>query len=86
MAEMADAPVLLVGDFNSEPGDAVMRFLGSDWKLPAKPAHDRLTWRADAPTVEIDQFKSLSHPALTYFGSEKPGRLQVGQPVSNFAY
>jgi endonuclease/exonuclease/phosphatase family metal-dependent hydrolase len=48
------APVLLVGDFNSEPGDPVMRFLGSHLRLPAKPTHDRFTWRADAPDVEID--------------------------------
>lgn len=48
------APVLLVGDFNSEPGDAVMRLLGGTWTLPPKPTDDRLTWPADAPRVEID--------------------------------
>jgi endonuclease/exonuclease/phosphatase family metal-dependent hydrolase len=48
------APVLLVGDFNSEPGDAVMRLLGTHWKLPAKPSDDRLTWPADEPRREID--------------------------------
>ena len=48
------APVVLVGDFNSEPGDPVMRLLGEHWKMPAKPTGDRLTWRADAPEVEID--------------------------------
>jgi endonuclease/exonuclease/phosphatase family metal-dependent hydrolase len=48
------APVLLVGDFNSQPGDAVMRLLGGEWKLPSKPADDRRTWPADTPRVEID--------------------------------
>ncbi len=48
------APVLLVGDFNSQPGDAVMRLLGGKWKLPSKPPDDRRTWPADAPRVEID--------------------------------
>jgi endonuclease/exonuclease/phosphatase family metal-dependent hydrolase len=48
------APVLLVGDFNSQPGDAVMRLLGGEWKLPPKPSDHRLTWPADAPRVEID--------------------------------
>jgi endonuclease/exonuclease/phosphatase family metal-dependent hydrolase len=48
------APVLLVGDFNSEPGDAVMRLLGERWTLPPKPSDARLTWPADAPRVEID--------------------------------
>jgi endonuclease/exonuclease/phosphatase family metal-dependent hydrolase len=45
---------MLVGDFNSEPGDAVMRLLGAHWKLAAKPTENRFTWRADAPDVEID--------------------------------
>lgn len=49
-----ESPVLLVGDFNSEPGDPVMRLLGEHWTMPAKPTGDRLTWRADAPEVEID--------------------------------
>jgi endonuclease/exonuclease/phosphatase family metal-dependent hydrolase len=48
------APVLLVGDFNSQPGDGVMRLLGGEWKLPSKPADDRRTWPADVPRVEID--------------------------------
>jgi endonuclease/exonuclease/phosphatase family metal-dependent hydrolase len=48
------APVLLVGDFNSEPGNPVMRLLGTQWKLPAKPTDDRLTWPADEPRLEID--------------------------------
>jgi endonuclease/exonuclease/phosphatase family metal-dependent hydrolase len=54
--EFADepAPVMLVGDFNSEPGDPVMRLLGEHWSMPAKPTDNRLTWRADAPEVEID--------------------------------
>ncbi len=55
------APVLLVGDFNSEPGDPVMRLLGTEWKLPAKPTGNRLTWPSDEPQVEIDH--GLYRPA-----------------------
>lgn len=48
------APVMLVGDFNSQPGDAVMRLLGTQWTLPAKPTAARFTFPADAPQREID--------------------------------
>ncbi len=48
------APVMLVGDFNSEPGDPVMQMLSEHWTMQAKPTGAHLTWRADTPEVEID--------------------------------
>lgn len=48
-----DAPVILAGDFNSQPGDAVMSFLGESFTVPSKNG-DRFTFRADEPTREID--------------------------------
>jgi len=52
--EAEPAAVVLVGDFNSQPGDAVMRLLGGEWKMPAKPTRAHNTWPADEPRVEID--------------------------------
>jgi endonuclease/exonuclease/phosphatase family metal-dependent hydrolase len=46
-------PVILGGDFNSDPDSEVIRFLNTYWEIPDKGA-DRLSWRADLPTVEID--------------------------------
>jgi endonuclease/exonuclease/phosphatase family metal-dependent hydrolase len=48
------APVLLVGDFNSEPGDPVLELLAGHWEMPAKAPDARLTFPADAPVKEID--------------------------------
>ena len=48
------APVVLVGDFNSQLDDPVMRLLGASWWTPPKPDGARLTWPADEPRVEID--------------------------------
>ncbi len=46
-------PVILAGDFNSEPESAVMRLLQTIWELPAK-GEDHLTFPADNPDREID--------------------------------
>jgi endonuclease/exonuclease/phosphatase family metal-dependent hydrolase len=48
------APVLLVGDFNSQPGTAVMNLLARHWHMPAKPADAHFTFPADEPDREID--------------------------------
>jgi endonuclease/exonuclease/phosphatase family metal-dependent hydrolase len=48
------APVLLVGDFNSEPGDPVLELLAGHWEMPAKAPDARLTFPADEPVKEID--------------------------------
>jgi len=48
------APVLLVGDFNSQPGTAVMNLLARHWHMPAKPAGAHSTFPADEPEREID--------------------------------
>ncbi len=47
-------PVLLVGDFNSQPGDPVLDLLGRHWHMPAKPADAHFTFPADVPDHEID--------------------------------
>jgi endonuclease/exonuclease/phosphatase family metal-dependent hydrolase len=69
------APVVLVGDFNSQPGDAVMRLLGTQWKLPAKPTAAHFTFPADAPRREIDYALYRPDDAFTvveYRGIEEP--------------
>lgn len=48
------APVLLVGDFNSQPGGSVMELLRQYWHMPAKPADAHFTFPADEPVREID--------------------------------
>lgn len=46
-------PVILAGDFNSQPGTAVMDFLGEAWSIPEKEG-DPFTFPADGPQREID--------------------------------
>ncbi len=48
-----EAPVLLVGDFNSMRGSPVMNLLGEAWSAPTKTG-ETFTFPADAPTREID--------------------------------
>jgi endonuclease/exonuclease/phosphatase family metal-dependent hydrolase len=50
----ASDPVLLIGDFNSEPGDPVLDLLARHWHMPAKAPDARLTFPADEPIKEID--------------------------------
>lgn len=47
-------PVLLVGDFNSQPGDSVLTLLSQHWYMPRKPAEAHFTFPADHPDREID--------------------------------
>jgi len=47
-------PVLLVGDFNSQPGGSVLELLSRHWTLPRKPADAHFTFPADNPAREID--------------------------------
>ncbi|MFT7486617.1 MAG: endonuclease/exonuclease/phosphatase family metal-dependent hydrolase [Candidatus Paceibacteria bacterium] len=49
----ANCPVILAGDFNSEPGSVVMEYLVQNWTLIPKTG-DPLTFPADVPDREID--------------------------------
>ena len=51
--ETESTPVILAGDFNSQPESEVMRLLGTIWEIPAK-AEDHLTFPSDNPDREID--------------------------------
>ena len=48
-----EGPVIVAGDFNSEPGSAVMEYIGQHWRIAPKdpPA---LSFPADEPVKEID--------------------------------
>jgi len=46
-------PVILAGDFNSQPQSDVMRLLGTIWEMPFK-GEDHLTFPSDTPDREID--------------------------------
>jgi endonuclease/exonuclease/phosphatase family metal-dependent hydrolase len=46
-------PVILAGDFNSEPDSQVISFLKEHWEVPSK-GDDPRTWPSDHPQVEID--------------------------------
>lgn len=48
-----EIPVILAGDFNSEPDSQVISFLKRHWEVPSK-GNDHLTWPSDDPQVEID--------------------------------
>lgn len=49
----AIGPVILAGDFNSQPGSAVMEHLGRGWSVIDK-GEDRATYPSFAPEREID--------------------------------
>ena len=51
--ETESTPVILAGDFNSQPQSEVMRLLGTIWEIPAK-GEDHLTFPSDTPDREID--------------------------------
>ena len=51
--EDEEAPVILAGDFNSEPGTAVMERLQHEWMILDK-GDDRYTFASFAPEREID--------------------------------
>lgn len=46
-------PVLIAGDFNSEPNSPVLQLLGRFWTIPPK-GEENLTFPADSPDSEID--------------------------------
>lgn len=48
-----DLPTILAGDFNSEPGTAVINHLSTTWELVEK-GEDHLTFSSFAPEKEID--------------------------------
>ena len=48
-----ETPVILAGDFNSQPDSEVIRGLAEVWTIPGKGA-DRLTFPSYAPEREID--------------------------------
>jgi endonuclease/exonuclease/phosphatase family metal-dependent hydrolase len=66
-----DHPVLLAGDFNGRPDDAVVRRLASDWTALKKDGSG-LTFPADTPDREIDfvmirnrdEFETLEHRVI----------------------
>lgn len=45
--------VVVAGDFNSQPGSAVLKLFESDWKIPDK-GKDAFTFSSDQPDREID--------------------------------
>ena len=51
--EREPTPVILAGDFNSQPADQVMDLIGHHWAVPGK-ARPTLTFPADRPEREID--------------------------------
>ncbi len=60
--EHETAPVILAGDFNSEPGSEVIELLARHWEIPDK-GDDRLTFRSDEPDREIDyiMYRPVGH-------------------------
>ena len=62
--EDAGAPVILAGDFNSEPASRVIDLLQRHWVIPEKGA-DHLTFPSDDPRVEIDYIMYRPAEAFT---------------------
>lgn len=64
-------PVILVGDFNSQPGSTVMQYLEREWSVMNK-GENRFTFPSYAPAREIDfivarrdaELELLSHEVL----------------------
>lgn len=53
MFEGEERPVLVGGDFNSEPGSEIMELVGAHWTVSGKEGSP-LTFPADEPVKEID--------------------------------
>ncbi|UCD24343.1 MAG: endonuclease/exonuclease/phosphatase family protein [Gemmatimonadota bacterium] len=51
--ENESTPIILSGDFNSEPDSEVMRLFNTVWTIPNKGV-DNLTFPSDEPSTEID--------------------------------
>jgi endonuclease/exonuclease/phosphatase family metal-dependent hydrolase len=51
--EKTTGEIVIVGDFNSTPGSAVMNLFQPDWKIPDK-GEDHFTFSSDRPVREID--------------------------------
>jgi endonuclease/exonuclease/phosphatase family metal-dependent hydrolase len=47
-------PVIIIGDFNAEPGSPTLQLFEKNGFLPVKKEGDRLTWNAITPTKELD--------------------------------
>ena len=48
-----ERPVILAGDFNSQPASRVLGLFGSEWTVPDK-GEDHFTFPSDEPRTEID--------------------------------
>lgn len=64
-----DLPTLLAGDFNSEPGSAVLTHLAQEWYVVDKGA-DHLTFSSFDPVKEIDFFMWRPESAFSLIGQE----------------
>ncbi len=65
------APVILAGDFNSQPGSLVMRLFEEQFENPSK-GEDRLTFPSDKPDREIDFFLVRSTNVLSVDVLDEP--------------
>jgi endonuclease/exonuclease/phosphatase family metal-dependent hydrolase len=63
------APVVLAGDFNSEPVEPPMALLGKRWTDPTLDKTG-LTWPVDDPEVEIDYILYAPETAFEFVSSE----------------
>ena len=61
------APVILAGDFNSEPGSPVLDLFGQAWNHPDK-GEDRFTFPSDGARREIDYILVRSRGELSVAG------------------
>jgi endonuclease/exonuclease/phosphatase family metal-dependent hydrolase len=58
------SPAILCGDFNSEPDDAVMKWLATQFHMPKKQGALQATWPSDKPVNHIDHV--LFRPASAW--------------------
>ena len=56
-------PVIIAGDFNSQPDSPVLKLFAPGWTVPDK-GQDRFTFRSDRPRVEIDYI--IYRPAAAF--------------------
>jgi endonuclease/exonuclease/phosphatase family metal-dependent hydrolase len=61
--EYEEAPVIVAGDFNSQPGTAVMQWLSTDWNVLTKEGGN-FTFPADGPEREIDYVMYRTNPRI----------------------
>jgi endonuclease/exonuclease/phosphatase family metal-dependent hydrolase len=80
LADRADQPAILIGDFNDQPGSPTLQLVEADgWQeLPKDEEGGSFTFPSDAPSVEIDYIYARGIPSAKHASS-----LVIAEPIAS---